>query len=214
VLGAVFGQPVELGQRDAVFTVGADEDDRRVQSGHRDRHVGRVHGDAVFGRAEDGVVADVAVDGRAAGAGAALVARCGDVLKVDAAGALQQVARRRREVAQLTRRGRQQRTGQHGVAAADDGVSGEVAVADVGSHAKAAVGQLLHVGERQMADVDDKCGRHDAELHVVDEVGAACEEHRVGAVSHGGDGVGDTRCAVIVEGDHCADSRIAARMFG
>ena len=84
----------------------------------------------------------------------------------------------------------EQRAGEHGVVAADDRVGGEVAVADVGADAQGAVGQALDVGEREVADVDDEAGFDDAELHVVDEVGAAGEEDGVGAVGDGGDGVG------------------------
>ena len=200
--------------RDAVFAVGVDVDDRRIQGGHCDGHVGRVHRDAVVGRTEDRVVADVAADRRAAAARHALVAGGGDVLEVHATGALQQVARRCREIAQLTRRGGQECASEDRIAAADDGVHGEVAVADVGTHPKAAVGQLLDLGERQMADVDDERGLDDAELHVVDEVGAAREEHGVGPVGDGGDGVGDARGAVVVEGDHWAAWWMAARMLG
>ena len=138
--GPVAGQSVEVGQRHAVFAVGVDVDDVGVERGHGDGHVGRVDGDAVLGGAEDGVVADVAADGRAAGAGGALVAGGGDVLEVDAAGALQQVARGGGEVAQLAGGGGKQGAGEHGVVAADDGVGGEVAVADVGADAQRAVG--------------------------------------------------------------------------
>jgi hypothetical protein len=83
-------------------------------------------------------------------------------------------------------------------------MGGEVAVADVGADAQSAVGQLLDVGERQVADVDEETGCDDTQLHVVDEVGAAGEEHGIGAGGHGGDGVGDAGGAVVTEGDHRA----------
>ena len=82
------------------------------------------------------------------------------------------------------------------------------------SAAQAAVGQLLDVRQGQVADVDDQPGLDDAQLHMVDEVGATREEDGVGAVGDRGDGVGDAGGAVVVEGDHCAAWRMAATMFG
>ena len=92
-------------------------------------------------------------------------------------------------VAQLTGRAGQQRPGEHGVAAADDGVGGEVGVAHLGADAQPAVGQRVDVGQRQAADVDQQRRARHTELEVVDEVGAAGEEDRVGALGDGGDGV-------------------------
>ena len=98
--------------------------------------------------------------------------------------------------------------------AADDWVGGEVAVADVGADAQGAVGQAFDVGEGEVADVDDESGFGDAELHVVDEVGAAGEEDGVGSVGDGGDGVGHAGGAVVFEGDHRAAFWMASRMLG
>ena len=231
-VGPVVGQPVKVVERQTMRTRTVLEQDVGVQRRHGDGHVGRVHRHAVFGGAEYRVVADIAADGRASRAGRAFVARGRDVLEVDTSGALQEVSRRRREVAQLTRRGRQQGAREHRVAAADDGVGGEVTVADVCADPQAAARQLLDVGERQVTDVDDERGLDDAELHVVDEVGATGKEDGVGAVGDSGDRVGDAGGAVVIEGDHRAascgreeqiescgseeqlDSLMAATMFG
>ena len=155
----------------------------------------------------------IAADRRAAGAGPAFVAGCGDILKIDAAGALQQVAAGGREVAQLTRRPGEQGLGEHGVAGADDRVGRQVAVAHRGADPHAAVRQLLDPVERQPADVDQQFGAGDPELHVIDEVGAAAEEGRIGAAGDRRDrgcGIGGP---LIGKGLHDAASRIAATMF-
>ena len=73
---------------------------------------------------------------------------------------------------------------------------------------------MIDVGEGEVADVDEEAGFDEAELHVVDEVGAAGEEDGVGAVGDGGDGVFDAGGAVVFEGDHRAASWMAARMLG
>src|SRR5689334_3874221 len=65
-----------------------------------------------------------------------------------------------------------------------------------------------------MSHVDDECGLDDTELHVVDEVSAARQEHRIGTLGDRGDGVGDAGRAVVAERNHWAASRIAATMFG
>lgn len=65
-----------------------------------------------------------------------------------------------------------------------------------------------------MADVDHEGRLEDAELHVVDQVGAAGEEHGVGTVGDGGDRVGDAGGAVVGERDHRAASLMAATMLG
>jgi len=93
-------------------------------------------------------------------------------------------------------------------------VGREVAVADVGADAQGAVGELVDVGEREVPDVDDESGFDEAELHVVDEVGTAGEEHGVGAIGDGRDGVGDAGGAVVFEGNHRAALWIAATMLG
>ena len=65
-----------------------------------------------------------------------------------------------------------------------------------------------------MADVDEQGRFGDAELHVVDEVGATGQVDGVGAFGDGGDGVLDAGGAVVGEGVHRAASWMAATMFG
>jgi hypothetical protein len=65
-----------------------------------------------------------------------------------------------------------------------------------------------------VADVDEEGGFDDAELHVVDEVGAAGEEDGVGTVGDGGDGVLDAGGAVVGEGDHRSACWMASTMLG
>ena len=114
---------------------------------------------------------------RAAGARLALVARLGDVLEVGAAGPLQQVAAGGRHVAQLARRARQQRLGEHRVARrAPCGSAARSLLRHRAPIAQPAVGQLIDPVERQAGDVDRAAsGRLDAQPHQVDQVGAAAE---------------------------------------
>ena len=118
--------------------------------------------------------------GRAAAAGLALVARRGDVLEVAAAGALQQVAADRRHVAQLARRAGEQRLRQHRVALPHQRVGGQVAVAHARADAQPAVGGAARCrrAPRRLTSTSTS-GVLDAELHEVDQVGAAAEEPRL-----------------------------------
>ncbi len=114
---------------------------------------------AFVGLAEDGVDAVVALDGGTAGAGDALVAGGeGGVHEVVAAGALKQVAAGGSHVAQLRGGPREQGLGEEGVAADDEGVVGEVGVADEGSDGDAAFGCRGDLGEGEMVDVDEGSG--------------------------------------------------------
>ena len=69
----------------------------------------------MFAGAEDGERAVAAGDRRAAGAGLALVAGHGGVAEVHAPRALQEIAGRRRHVAQLGRCAGENRLRQHGI---------------------------------------------------------------------------------------------------
>ena len=96
---------MKLRDRDRAFRpVGFDRFHHRIEHAHGHRHVGGVRGDTRFARAHDREVAIEAVDRRAAAAGLAFVARLIGVVKIGAAGALEQIARGRRLVAQLPRR--------------------------------------------------------------------------------------------------------------
>ena len=124
-----------------------------------------------------------------------------DVLEVDAAGALQQVAAGRGHVAQLAGGAGQQRLRRApGSAARTSGCGGEVAVARPWRRcAGRRRGSSLDLVERQPARRRRaRSGVGDPELHVVDEVGAAAEEdaRRVGrpaAATASGDVAGAAR---------------------
>ncbi len=160
------------------------------------------------------MVAGVAADRRTPASRCALVARGRHVLEIDAAGALQQVAGGRREVAQLPRRPGEQGLGQHRVVPADRRVGGKVAVAHPRPDPHAALRQRLDLVERQPGHVDKQVGARDAELHVVDEVGAGAEKRRTRAARdprHGTRGVGG---ALVFKRVHdAAAARIAATML-
>ena len=211
VLRLVAGQPVQAGDRDRALAVGAEHVDVRADGGQRDRHVRGVGGDAVLGVAEDREVAVLALERRAAGAGAALVARLRDVLEVAAARALEEVAADGREVAQLAGGAGEDGVTENGVALADQRVRGEVGVADGGADPHA-VGGLLDRVVGEAGDVDEARRLGHAQLHQVDEVGAAAEEG--GAVRGGLDRGGRVAGPLVRERLHATVSAIAATMFG
>jgi hypothetical protein len=161
----------------------------------------------------DGCVAMHPAERRAARARIALVARRGAVLEVQAARALQQVAARGGEVAQLAGRPGDQRLRQRRVALAHQRVRRQVGVAHRRAEAQPAAVQLLHLAERQPRDVDQQRGRGDPELHVVDEVGAAGQIRGVRALRDERDGARGVVRALEVEGPHRAACSIAATMF-
>src|SRR5215208_6403784 len=66
-----------------------------------DAHIRRMRGDAVLAGAKNSVDPVDAVDRRAAAARLALVAGCGDIIEIEAARSLQQIATRGGHVAQL-----------------------------------------------------------------------------------------------------------------
>jgi hypothetical protein len=202
---------VQAGQRDRAGAGAAEDLHVAADGRHRDRHVGRVGGDARLRVAEDREVAVIALARRAARSRLPLVAGLGDVLEVGAAGALQQVAGHRGHVAQLARGAGQQRLGEHRVALADGGMDGQVGVAHRAADAQAAVRQVLDAIVEHARDVDQASRRMDAELHEVDEVGAAGEVHRV--VVERGDGGGGVGRALVGERPQRATSAIAGTMF-
>ena len=125
--GVVAVGDVELLEGD--FAFGADfvvDDGGCVEGGEGDAHVGGVGGDALVAGAEEGVHAVEAVDGRAAGAGLALVAGIGGVAEIGAAGALHEVAGGGGHVAELRGSAGEQGGGEDGVAFLHEGVIGEI----------------------------------------------------------------------------------------
>ena len=81
------------------LTSGAENSYAGVECDERNGHVRGMRGNTVRARAEDGVHAIVAVQRRTARARLPLVAWSRGIAEVQAAGALQQVAARRRHVA-------------------------------------------------------------------------------------------------------------------
>ena len=149
-----------------------------VERGERDAHVGRMRRDARLAGAEDRVDAIDPFDRRAAAAGLAFVAWRGGVIEIEAARALQEVAARRRHVAQLLRGAGQDRAGEHGIALLDQRMVGEVGVGHERADAHAAAGCFLDRRQGQARDVDEPRRALDVPLHQVDEIGAAGDEFR------------------------------------
>jgi hypothetical protein len=180
-MGRIARQPVEVRDRNhARAAVRSYCFDLRIEHPHRDRHIARMGGDAGVAGADDGMHAAESIQRTAATARLALVAGLVGVVKVGAAGPLQQVPCRRRLVAQLTRCAGQQGTRQHRVVAPHARVRGQVGVAHQRTDAQAAVGHRLDPVQREVVHVDQVGGRLDLELHQVQQVGAARNEARTG----------------------------------
>ena len=139
--------------------------DHRLQRRQRHIHVRRIGGDAVIAGAENGQMAVGALDRGATAARLALVARHIRIAEVSAAGALQQGAAGAGHIAQLRRRAREQRLGQHRVIALHNWMMGEVAVAHERTNLQPSIGQRLHLAQRQMVDVDHLLRAFDVEFH-------------------------------------------------
>ena len=122
--------------------------DEAVQRGQHHGEISRIAGDAMFRRAEDGEVAGVATDRAASASARALVAREMTVAEIEAPCALQEVSADGRHVAKLARRPRQHGVREHGVAAPDGQVRGQVAVAHAGADTQPAAGDLFLVPDR------------------------------------------------------------------
>jgi hypothetical protein len=101
--------------------------DGRAKRDERHRQVGSMRGNAVSADAEHGMHAVVAVEGRASGAGVALVALGDDtVSEIDAARALQKVAADGGHVADLRARRGEEGLGDEGKALAHQRVGGHL----------------------------------------------------------------------------------------
>ena len=192
-VGAVAGQAVELGDRDGSLASGSRHPHDGLQGRQGDAHIGWVRGDAGIAVPEDRVIAVVPFDGRAAAPRLALVARRGGVVEVGAAGPLHQVAARRRHVAELGGRTRQDGPGQQGVVPLDPLVVGDVRVRHERPDLEPAVVAPTDLAQVEAVDVDQPRRPLDVLLHEVEQVGAAGDEPGPDA---GGD-VADGRGHVI-----------------
>src|SRR5439155_6229480 len=105
-------QPVEVGERHRALPAGPAHLDGRIERYQRDRKIRSVGGNTVLARAQHRMPTVLAIDGGAARAGYALVARAvANVAKIRATGALQEVAAHGRLVAHLWARRVEQRLG-------------------------------------------------------------------------------------------------------
>src|SRR2546423_8418861 len=137
---------------------------------------------AFVARAEYRVNATDSGERGAAGPGLAFVARHGSVAKIPAASALHDVAAHRRHVAQLTRRGEQQRLTDNRISGAHASVPRDVAHVCKRAEPQAAVWQLADTRETgvfsERIDVDEILRSLDVELHEIYESGTARDEFR------------------------------------
>ena len=144
----------------------------------------------------------IALTRGAAAARHPLVARLRDVLKVDAARALQQVATGRGEVAQLARGAREQRLGEQGIARAHRAISRQIAVAHQRPDTYASIGERFDAVIGQVADVDQQIRLPHPQPQMVDQVRPSSEENPVGCLGEERDGTGGVRRAFVAEGSH------------
>ncbi len=155
-------------------------------------------------------------DCRAAAAGLAFVARLVGVVEIRATGALEQIARGRRLVAQLTRGAREQRARKQAIVAPHTLIGGEIGVAHQRADAQPTLGRRFDLVEREAVDVDQMRRRLDLELHQVEQVGAARNELGALDARGGGCSVGGRVRALVGEGFHAflpATSVIASTML-
>ena len=145
-----------------------------IERRQRHAHVGGMRGDAGGRCAKDRVIAIKAVDGVAARAGRALVATRGVVIKIGAAGALQDVAADGGHVADLPARAREDCPRQQREALAHRAICGERGVLHRRPDQHAAVVPRLD-RSRKAGHVDQRLRSLDRLAHQVDEVGAATE---------------------------------------
>ena len=179
-------EPVEVLDRDAALALRPFNLDGGFERGEGDVLVGGVGGDAIFAGAENREHAVVAVDGRTAGAGVALVAWVDSVAEVDAAGPLEEIAASSRHIAELRRSAGEQSLREDWVVALNRRVVGDIGVTgecsdDAGRPSD--VGSMLI--ERKTVNVDDFARALDVELHQVDEGGTASDETDLRALLSG-----------------------------
>ena len=145
-LRRVTGKQEELVDRDGPFTARPARVHDRIQGDQRDCDIRGMSGDALVAGAEDGVPAVEAIQGRAAAAGIALIARRRRIAEIAAPHPLAQVAAHRGHVPQLRRGSQQQRLRDDREPLHHAGRLGDVAHPRQRADAKAAVGQVLDAG--------------------------------------------------------------------
>jgi hypothetical protein len=155
-------------------------------------------------------------DRSAAAAGLTFVAGLVGVVEIRAARPLQQVARRRRLVAQLTRGAGQQGTRQKAIVAPHAFIGRKISVADERADAQSAVRRRFDLVQRQPVHVDQVCRRLDPELHEIKQIGASGNELGAWRARGGGGSLRRRIHAFVGEGFHAflpATSVIASAMF-
>ena len=189
-LGLGAGEAMEVEDGDlAGGGVGLDGVDGGVEDAHGDGHVAGVGGDAGSADADDGVLAAETVECGAAGAGGAFVAWLVGIVKVGAAGALEEIACGGGHVAELAAGSGDEGAGEDGVVAADAVMGSEVGIADEGADAEAAIGGVFDFVEGEAVDVDEVRRGLDLQLHEVEQIGAAGDESGAGVACGGGGGL-------------------------
>jgi hypothetical protein len=179
-LRLVARQPVEIRDGNAALPATTRDLHHRLERGQRHAHVGGVRRDAMLACAQDGVLPVHAANGGAATAGDALVAGRRRVIKVVAAGPLQQIAAGCRQVAELRRRAREDRARKQRPAGQHARIRRHPAVGRQRAEQQAAIRQLLdRVQPRQAVEVDQPYRPLDVVFHQIDEIGAAGDQpHR------------------------------------
>ena len=175
-----------------------------------------MRGDAGVAHAHDRMLAAEPADRGTAAAGLAFVARLVGVVEIGAAGALEQIARGRRLVAQLARGAREQRAREQAIVAPHARIGGEIGVAHQRADAQPALGRRFDLVEREAVDVDQMRRRFDLELHQVEQVGAAGDELGALDARGGRRSLGGRFRALVGEGFHAclpATSVIASTML-
>ena len=118
----------------------------------------------------------VAFECVASGSWRSLVTACGGIAVVHTSCLLQEIARRRRHVAQLRRCAGEQGLRQHRIPGLHCLVVCDVGVACEGADLQPTVRGRFDGGEIERIDVDELCRLLDVDLHVIDQVRAAGDE--------------------------------------
>ena len=155
----------------------------------------------------------MAIQSRAAGVRLALVARCRQVLEVDASSPLEQVSADRRDVAQLPGGAGQNRLRKHRIAAANRQVGGQIGIANGRANPETPVRESLDLIRGQAVHVDEQLRRRHLQLHQIDEIRAGAKEHRIGRPGNQRDRAGPIARPLVTEGSHRATSAIAVTML-
>jgi hypothetical protein len=184
----------------------------RIKCRERHAHVGRMRRDAGFARTENRMLLVDAIDRRTTGARLTFVAGRHGVVKIDAAGPLQQIAAGRCQVAQLLRGSRHDGIAEQRVAAFDDRVIGEVGVRHQSADLESAARRLLDGVERQTADIDQPRGTFDVLLDQVDEIGSAGDKLRAPILRDPAHRIRNVARARVLEIDHVWPPSITCMM--